>query len=150
VALLQVPLIAYQISTNFRHGAMTGVSGSVVKVVSGQAPLALGQSWAGFAAAFDFIQVRPFDAPWMIWVLVATGIIVAVKYRHDLPLLAVTLVPQVAAVAGYAFYVGDFLDRYFYFSLMPPAVLTVVLGLTAVRLRPLANAIGIALVIAAI
>ena len=34
-------------------------------------------------------------------------------------------------VAGYALYVGDFLDRYYYFSLMPASVLTMVLGLTA-------------------
>jgi hypothetical protein len=150
VALLQLPLLIYQISTHFQHGAMSGVSGSIRKVLSGQAPLAFSQSWAGYADAFDFIQVRPFAVPWMIWVLVATSVIVAVTYRHDPQVLAVTLVPQIAAVAGYAFYVGDFLDRYFYFSLMPPAVLTLVLGLTAVRSKAVANAVGIGLVLIAI
>jgi hypothetical protein len=54
-------------------------------------------------------------------------------YRRDPALLAVTVLPQVAALVGYAFYVGDFLDHYYYFSLMPAAVLTLLLALTAVR-----------------
>jgi hypothetical protein len=150
VALLQLPLLFYQISTHFQRGAMSGVTGSVAKVLSGQSPIALAHSWAGYIAAFDFIQVQPFAASWMVWVLVATSVIVAVKYRRDPALLAVTLVPQLAAVAGYAFYVGDFLDRYYYFSLMAPAVLTIALGLTAIGPRTASNAIGIALVVVAV
>ncbi len=150
IALLQVPLIAYQISTEFRHGAMTGVSGSITNVLSGHAGLALAQSWTGYVTAFDFIQVRPFTAPWMIWILMATSGIVAVKYRKDPAMLSVTLVPQLAALIGYAFYVGDFLDHYYYFSLMPPAVLTITLGLTAIPSKPVANAVGIAFVVLAL
>jgi hypothetical protein len=30
--------------------------------------------------------------------------------------LAVTVLPPLLALAGYALYVGDFLDRYYYFS----------------------------------
>jgi hypothetical protein len=51
----------------------------------------------------------------------------------------------VAALVGYAFYVGDFLDHYYYFSLMPAAVMTVLLAFTAVPSRLLGQAIAMAL-----
>ena len=45
-------------------------------------------------------------------------------------LLSVTLLPQVVAILGYALWLGD-LDSYYYLSLMPAAVLSVLLGATA-------------------
>ena len=71
--------------------------------------------------------------------------IVASRFRRDWPLLAVTVLPQLAAIVGYAFYVGDFLDTYYYMSLMPAAVLTVTLSVTALRREGLALAASIAL-----
>ena len=66
-------------------------------------------------------------------IFIRRGAVVASRFRHDLPLLSVTLLPQIAAIVGYAFYVGDFLDHYYYLSLMPAAVLTLMLGVTALR-----------------
>jgi hypothetical protein len=65
-------------------------------------------------------------------------------------LLSVTLLPQVAAIIGYAFYVGDFLDYYYYLSLMPAAVLTLMLSVTALRPAWLAHKVGLAVLLGAL
>jgi hypothetical protein len=62
-------------------------------------------------------------------VVAACGVIVAVRYRRDPALLAVTLLPQFAALIGYAFWLGD-LEAYYYVSLM--AALTAEVGVSAV------------------
>ena len=131
VALLQIPLVVHQVSTRFQQRAMGAVTGSLGRVISGDASPQLAKSWQGFSAAFTFIQGAPSGAAWQIWLLVASAAVVAYKYRRDAPLLSVTLLPPLLAVLGYSLYVGDFLDSYYYFSLMPASVLTLVLGLTA-------------------
>jgi hypothetical protein len=83
-------------------------------------------------------------------VLLASGTIVAIQYGRDLPLLAITLLPQIAALLGYAFYAGDFLDHYYYFSLMPAAVLTILLGVTAAASHRFAPVLSVALFVAAV
>jgi hypothetical protein len=145
VAALQIPYALHQLSTGFRQSAMGAVTGSVARILTGQDPPQLTNSWAGYFGAFHRIQVVPWSAPWSVWALIACGVVVAIRYRRDPTLLAVTLLPQIMAIVGYAFYVGDFLDSYYYFSLMPAAVLTVVLALTAMPSRPMAQAISIAL-----
>ena len=111
--------------------------------MAGTAPLQLRASWAGYAHAFTSIETAPWRLSWFVWVLVACAAVVASRFRHDVPLLAVVLLPQIAAVLGYALYVGDFLDYYYYFPLMPAAVLTLTLSLTAVRPPWLARLVSI-------
>jgi hypothetical protein len=146
VALLQVPYALHQVSTRFSERAMGAVTGSVGEILSGRQAPQFERSWAGYAFAVNFIQGAPWQTPWMIWLLVLCGAIVAIRYRrHDLPLLAVTLLPQIAALIGFALYVGDFLDRYYYLSLMPAAVLTIVLGLTSLYSRQAGRMVAVAL-----
>jgi hypothetical protein len=62
----------------------------------------------------------------------------------------ITLLPQAAALIGYALFLDD-LDHYYYLPLMPAAVLTVVLALTApVPRRRAAWVLGAALLVAAL
>jgi len=150
VLALQVPLAIHQFTAPSSTPAMGAVTGSVARIVTGEARPQLAGSWAGFAGAFTFIQGAPWQRRWLVWILAASALIVAATRRRDPALLAVTLVPQVLAIVGYAFYVGDFLDPYYYFSLMPAAVLTVVLGLTAVPSPRAGRGIGAVLVIAAV
>jgi hypothetical protein len=151
VALLQVPYAVHQVSTGFSEKAMGAVTGSVGEVLSGHQKPQFERSWAGYAVAVNFIQGAPWPTPWMIWLLVLCGAIVAIRYgRHDLPLLAVTLLPQIAALIGFALYVGDFLDRYYYLSLMPAAVLTIVLGLTSLYSRQVGRMVAVALFVVAL
>jgi hypothetical protein len=144
VALLQVPYVAHQVAHRFGDPAMGAVIGSVGRIASGTEPLQFARSWGAYASAFDFIQASPWQIPWAVWVLVACGGIVAIRYRHDPALLAVTLVPQVAAVIGYAFFLGG-LEHYYYLSVMPAAVLTVLLGASALPSPRLARLVSIAL-----
>jgi hypothetical protein len=101
VLALQIPYAIHQLSTRFSDSAMGAVTGSVATILRGEAPPDLTKSWTGYFGAFTFIQVSPWNLPWSVWVLVAFGVIVAIKYRNDLPLLAVTLLPQLAAFLGY-------------------------------------------------
>jgi hypothetical protein len=144
VAVLQLPYIVHQISSRFSDSAMAAVTGSVKEIVVGRGPLQFTRSVSAYAAAFNFVQVSPWQAPWAAWVLVICGGIVTVRYRHDLVLLSVTLLPQIAAIIGYAFFLGS-LDHYYYLSLMPAAVLTVLLGATALPWPSAARIVAIAL-----
>jgi hypothetical protein len=150
VALLQLPYMIHQISTRFQDSGMGAVAGSVGRILRGEAPPQLTESWVGYFGAFNFIQVAPWSIPWSAWVLLACGAVVAVSYRRDLPLLAITLLPQIAALIGYALYIGDFLDHYYYFSLMPAAVLTILLGVTGTASRRFAPVLGVALFVGAL
>ena len=67
---------------------MGRVAGSMGRILKGQDPPQLTASWAGYFSAFEFIEVQPWTFYWSVWVLIACGVIVAVKYRHDPALLA--------------------------------------------------------------
>jgi hypothetical protein len=149
IILLQVPYVAHQVLTRFSDHAMGAVTDSVGRIFSGRAQPELAKSWSGFTTAVAFIQVSPWSVPGVTWLLVACGAIVAIRYRHDPTLLCMTLLPQLMAILGYAFFLGG-LDNYYYLSLMPPAVLTVVLGVTAPLPRRASEAVAIALVVAAL
>ena len=147
VATLQIPIVIHQRSAPLEAPAMGAVTGSLGRIISGEARPDLARSWSGFSAAFTFIQGEPSLGTWLIWLLIACAIAVVVKYRRDPVLLAVTVLPPLLALAGYALYVGDFLDRYYYFSLMPASVLALVLGLTAFPPPQIARAVAIVLVL---
>lgn len=129
VLLLQVPLVVHQVTSGFRDRAMGAVTGSLWQILSGSATPQIAKSWAGLAGAVRFIQGTPFETAWLPWLLGASAVAAAIRLRRDLPLLCVTLLPLLLAFAGYALYVGDFLDHYYYLSLMPAAVLTILLPL---------------------
>jgi hypothetical protein len=149
IAILQVPIMVYQLS--HRAAAMGAVTGSVGRILSGQALPDFAGSWAAFAGAFTFIQGAPWHQHgWLVWVLAACAVIVTVRYRRDPVLLAVTILPLALAVTGYAFFVGHAHEAYYYLSLMPAAVLTVLLGLTALPSAKTARATAVCLAIAAL
>lgn len=135
VVLLQLPYAAHQASIRFSDSAMGVVTGSLGQILSGNEPPQFARSLASYVRAFNGIQVAPFQAPWAIWLLMAGVVIFAIRYRHDRTLVTVTLLPQVAALLGYAFFLGD-LDNYYYLSLMPGVVLAMVLSATALPRGP--------------
>lgn len=149
VALLQLPYLAHQVSNRFGDSAMGAVSGSVGRILSGSDRPEISKSVAGYAGAFEFIEVSPWRAPIATWILLACGGILAFRYRRDPSLLAITLVPQVAAIIGYSMFLDD-LDHYYYLSLMPAAVLTIVLTATAVPSPRVVRVLGLALFIGAL
>lgn len=148
VAALQVPYVAYRFS-HPNEPAMAAVTGSVADILSGRASVRVGESVAGYLRAINFIEVRPWTFAFTGWVLVASGLVVAFRYRRDVPILMMTIFPTVLCIAGYAFFLSG-LDNYYYFSVMPPAVLMVVLAVTAILPARASRVLAISLVIAAI
>jgi hypothetical protein len=146
VAALQVPYAIHQLSNRFSDRAMGAVTRSLTAVVSGNENVRLAGSAEYYVQALTSIQGDPWPAMASAWLLLGCGVIVAVWHRRDPVLLAVTLLPQAGAIVGYALWLGD-LDSYYYLSLMPAAVLTVLLAATAPVPRRIAHAIGIALLI---
>ena len=130
VALLQLPWAIHRFSSRDGAPVMGVVTGSLSQVLTGRASPRAEISVRGYLDAFSFIQGVPNHVPAAGWILLAAGMITAVRYRRDPALLTALLVPQVLAVVGYALFQGG-LDHYYYLSLMPAAVLTVVLAATA-------------------
>ena len=129
IALLQLPLAVHQLSNRFADDSMAAVTDSIRQIVGGaQRPLFV-KSATGYGSAFTFIEASPWGGWWPPWLLAVCGVIVTIRYRRDPVLLAAILVPQVFAILGYAFWLGG-LDSYYYLSLMPAAVLTILLGAT--------------------
>ena len=130
---------------------MTAVIGSLGDTIAGRTPIRLAESVRAYAFAIEYLQLSPWPPPAIsiLWGVAGCAAIVAVRHRRDPALLAVILLPQLAAVAGYAFWLCD-LEAYYYVSLMPAAVLTVVIAVSAVVPPRMRAAVGGALVAAAL
>lgn len=148
VLVLQLPYLAHRLS-HPNEPAMAAVTGSVADVLSGRGSIRLRDSVTGYLNAVNGIEIEPWHFAFTGWLLLASGIVVALKYRRDAPLLMVTLVPPALAIAGYAFFLSG-LDNYYYLSLMPAAVLMVVLALTAVVPTRLIEKVGVLLTVLAL
>lgn len=149
VALLQLPYVVHQVSTRYADSAMGAVTGSVWRILSGSDRPEFAKSVAGYASAFNAIEIAPWQVPLSGTMLLICGGIVMVRYRRDPVFMIMMLVPQVAAIVGYALFLGA-LDVYYYLSLMPAAVLTIFMGLTSVTSGRFARAIGIGLLLGAL
>jgi hypothetical protein len=149
VALLQIPYLVHQLRGRAEDSGMSAVVGSLADTIAGRIPIRLADSAHAYRFALEYLQLSPWHGSAILWAVAACGVIVAVRYRRDPALLAVTLLPQVAALIGYAFWLGD-LEAYYYVSLMPAAVLTMVLGVSAVVPRRLDPVVGSALLVGAL
>jgi hypothetical protein len=149
VGALQVPYLIHQVTQRFSHPAMGAVTGSLTGIMRGNDHLRLAASAAQYAHALTFIQFSPWHLSAAGRILVGCAVLLAVRYRHDPALLAVTLLPQLAAIVGYALWLGS-LEDYYYLSLMPAAVVTVLLGATAFVPVRIAHVVAIALFIGAV
>ena len=107
-------------------------------------------------AAFDAlvnacqaILVRPWTFGPLAALLVGCALAATVRTRHDLTLACVTIVPLLAAVAGFSFWQGGF-EFYWFMTLMPSVALTLGLALTAWKAAaPIVAAALLLLVVAA-
>jgi hypothetical protein len=149
VALLQVPWILHQLWNQDADSGMSAVIGSLGDTITGRTPIRLADSVHAYTFALEYLQLSPWHGAAILWAVAACGAIVAVRYRRDPALLAVTLLPQLAAVIGYAFWLAD-LQAYYYVSLMPAAVLTVVLGVSALVPQRMGAVVGCALLVGAL
>jgi hypothetical protein len=144
VALLQIPYVVHQMQQRSDDGGMDAVSGSLSRVVTGEDSTRFRASATTYAASVNSIEAAQWAVAAPGWMLLACGVLLAIGYRRDPVLLAVTLLPQLLAIAGYAFWVG-FLDSYYYLPILPAAVLTVVLAVTACLPARAAKIVSIAM-----
>jgi hypothetical protein len=151
VMLLQVPWAIHRLSSRDAAPVMGAVTGSLQQVLTGQAAARPVVSARAFVAAFSFIQGFPNRVPAAGWILFGAAIVAAIRYRREPGLVTVLLAPQALAIAGYALFQGG-LDHYYYLSLMPAAVLTIVLALTGLpdRWSVARNAVALVLLAAAV
>lgn len=149
IVVLQIPYLWFQIATAFRWPAMGAVTGGLTRVLTGQASPEIAKSVQGLVTAFTGIQIAPWTLPMPGLVLLASAGIVLARHRRDHAVLLVTVVPLGLAIAGYALFL-DTLDNYYYLSLMPSAVLMVVLALTAWPAPAVARSASMALCIGAL
>ena len=149
ILVLQIPYVWFQIATAFRWPAMGAVTGSLTQIVMGQASPEIAKSVRGLIAAFTGIQIAPWTLPRPGLVLLASAGIVVARYRRDHAVLLVTVVPLGLAIAGYALFL-DQLDNYYYLSLMPSAVLMVVLAVTTWPAPGVSRAAAVAVCIGAL
>jgi hypothetical protein len=130
VAFLQAPWAVHRLSSADAAPVMGVVTGSLEQVFTGRASPRVGTSVRGYVDAFSFIQGFPSRFPGAGWILLIAAGVTALRYRRDPTLPAVLLIPQALAIVGYALFQGG-LDHYYYLSLMPAAVVTIVFALTA-------------------
>ncbi len=130
VAVLQLPYLWFRLTVPSGGDAMGAVRDSVARVVTGGAAPQLGTSVSGLVHAFANTEGPPLALPVPGLILLAASAILIVRYRRDPALLAVTVLPMALAIGGFALFLGG-LDDYYYLSLMPCAVLTVVLAAAA-------------------
>ena len=149
VGALQMPYLMHRVQTRFSDRAMGEVTGGVWRILTGSDTPEVWKSMNGYAGAFNFIEVAPWQTTIPLWVLAVCSIVVAVRYRRDPIVPVVVILPQVAAIAGYALFLGP-LDHYYYISVMPAAVLTLFLALAIPSYGTAGRVLGIAMFVAAI
>jgi hypothetical protein len=149
IAALQVPYVIHQFSTGFRDPAMGAVTGGLARVAAGAEPPQVAKSVQGYVAAVRFLQGLPSDLPAAGWLLAVCSAIMAFRFRRDPAILAIVLLPQALAIVGYAMFLGA-LDHYYYLSLMPAAVLTVLLSITALPWPRIVSVAAVALLCGAL
>lgn len=149
VGVMQLPYLVHRTSAvpDTEPGGVA-VTDSLGATLSGEASLRIVESVVGLGHAIDRILVDPWEAGWVGWVVAVCAVAVVVRRRDDMPLQALTVLPLLFSVVGYAFWVGSF-DEYYYLSQMTPVVLTVLFGATALAGRR-ATYVGVAALILAL
>jgi hypothetical protein len=141
VVALQVPWMIHQWTAGLGDTGMTAVLDSLAAVFTGQeAPRVLASATALVDAVVDMHALPGSSAVWAL-VLLTAVVTVAIRYRADPELLAVTILPLAAAVAGFAFWLQD-VESYFDLPLAPAVVMTMVLAAAAVVPKRVANPVG--------
>jgi hypothetical protein len=143
VAIMQIPWAVYWI--NQPPGtAGTPVGGSLASIVKGEQAPRIATSALALGRAFSFIQGRPWQIP-LGWLLATCAFVATILLRRNPAALAVSVGSLAMGWGGYALWTGGY-HNYYYFSLMPAAVLTVGLALTSIASRSTRTAVGWALV----
>jgi hypothetical protein len=147
VLLLEVPYFTDMAANRDKQTRPAVVVANVAYTIRHPGSLRLRDASRGFVNAVDAMLVRPWTFRWAGAVLVATAIIALIRFRHDAALASVTVVPPLAAVAGFSLWQGRF-EFYWFMILMPGVALTVGVALTA--WKPVAPVVSVVLLLLAV
>ena len=145
VVALQLPYVVHRFTHQSSGPAMGAVTGGVGQILSGKAAPEVAKSLAGFAGAFNYIEVEPWHTPLPLLALAVCAAVVAVRYRRDPVVLSLVLLPQLLAIVGYALFLNT-LDHYYYIPVMPVAVLTMAFAVAVPATSAAGRVVGIALI----
>ena len=149
ILLLQLPYLAHQFAQRWSDPAMGMVAGDVMRIVTGATSPQLGKSIAGYNGALRYIQGQPWNAPFLPLLLLGSVVVIVIKRAKDREVLTLRLLPQLAAIAGYALFLGA-VEPYYYLSLMPVAVLTMLFAITPRPDRTTGRLVGVILLAIAV
>jgi len=127
VLVMQIPYAADQVLNRFSQPGMGAVTGSITSVLTGRSQFEFSKSVRDLTAAIEFTQGMPWHIPYVAGIRLRCACLFALRFHRDRALILVTVLPLVAAFVGYAAFRGG-LDRYTFVSLVPPAVLMMVLA----------------------
>jgi hypothetical protein len=130
VAIMQIPWAVYWMRQP-PGTAGTPVGASLLSIAKGDAQPRIVTSAVVLARAFASIHGSPWHVPWLGWVLAASAVAVIVCVRRNMAAVAVSVGSLAMGYVGYALWTGGY-HEYYFFSLMPAAVLTVGLAVTSV------------------
>ena len=132
VLLLEAPYLLDLAMNRGRRTSPAAVVASVSSTIEHPATLRPGEAFDALVSAGQAILVRPWTFGPLGTLLVACAIVVAFRTRHDLTVACITIVPLLAAIAGFSFWQRSF-EFYWFMTLMPSVALTIGLALTAWR-----------------
>jgi hypothetical protein len=149
VGVMQIPYAAHQLLHRDAAPGMGAVTASIGSLVTGRQTPQLEKSVNGYVAAIDVFQSSPWYLTWLHWVLGLSAIVCALRFYRDPVLLGVVLLPQAAAIVGYSLYL-DVLDHYNFLSVVPLAVLMVLLAAIVPQRSWWSRTVGLIVVVAAL
>jgi hypothetical protein len=148
VAVMQIPWAVYWMRQP-PGTAGTPVGASLLSIARGEQAPRIATSATVLGRAFASIHGSPWQVPWLASVLAGSAIVVIICQRRNTAAVAMSVGSLAVGLAGYAMWTGGY-HEYYYFSLMPAAVLTVGLAVTSLGPPRARNAAAWALVALAI
>jgi hypothetical protein len=144
IALLQVPYLLDLILRRPERVGPTMVIDSVLYTLDHPRTLRVRDAFHALASASEFILMTPATFAWFGTIVLASVAIVALRWRRDHMLLCATVIPILAAIAGFSFWQRPY-DYYWFLPIAPSVALTVALAMTA--WRPAASAAALVLLL---
>jgi len=149
VAALEAPFLIDHAIHPAKDTSPTLVVGSVAATLSHPASLRPAAAFSGFVLACQDLLGRPWGIPALALLLAVMAGLAMIAVRRDIRMASVSVLPPIAAIAGFSLWQSGF-ESYWFMMLMPCVALTAGLGMTAWRpTATLGAAILLILVLAA-
>jgi len=144
VLVLEIPFLADMALHGVKRASPSVVVANVSYTYEHPELLRPVAAFRALASASQVILFAPWAFAWFAPLLIACGVVTAIRLRDDISLVCVTVIPLLATAGAFSFWQRPF-DNYWFFTMAPSAGLTIGLALTA--WRPVAPVVSTALVL---